>query len=186
MGATDARQALQVNGKLCWNPTDLSAAYPHGGSQLGFMKSHALKVRTGQHVIRAEELAVAVDVIFAGEEWVFAAILSSWDVDAVVLLNRDAAAGAVTGRPVLKHRTATDGVRAGVLASTLAGILYFSPDSDAHPGVLLKNAMPLKEESATLEFNLAAQFGDPYVFLATPPNDSDQPGEIGLRQDLVL
>ena len=186
MSATDARRALQVNGRLCWNPTDLSIAYPHGGTQLGFVKAHALRVRTGQHVIRSEEWGVAVDAIFAGEEWVIAVIMASWDVDAVPLFNRDTAIGATTGRPVLKNRVGTDGVRAGVLASTLAGVLYFSPDSDAHPGVLLKNAIPLREEQAQIAFNLAEQFGDPMLFLGTPPTDSDQVGEIGLREDLTL
>jgi len=186
MSASDVRRALQVNGRLCWDPSDLSTgSYPWGGTDLGYLRAHAIRVRQPTHVIRAEELGVAVDAIYAGEEWIFAAVLGEWGRQAITKLSLDAAAGATTGRVVQKFRTTTDGVRQGELVSNQSGILYFSPDADAHPGVIFHKALPMREESSTVEMNLASKFGIPMIFLAAP-TVAGLVVTVGLRQDISV
>ena len=186
MATPDVRRALKVSGRICWDPTSLSGTYPFGGTALGLVRGVALRVRETNHVIRAEEFGgVAVDAIYAGEEYVLAAVLSSWDVDAVAQSFLDHATGATTARPVIQSRVATDAVRSGALVSDRAGILYFAPDSDQHPGVLFRKALPMRQESAEWAFNLASEFGIPHIWLAVPDDDGEI-AYVGLRQDLAL
>ena len=186
MGAPSPSQALRVNGRFCWNPTNLSGAYPFGGTALGFAKGAAHRVRFSAHVVRAEEWGnVPVDAVYPGEEHVISAILSAWDSDAVGNSFLDTATGATTGRKVLKIRASTVSVRAGALMSTLAGILYFSPDADRNPGVLMHNAIPMRPEQSETAYNIASEFGMPMIWIATPDASGDVVS-VGLRQDLTL
>lgn len=187
MATPSPTQALKVRGRLCWDPTDLTGTYPFGGTALGLVRGTALRVRTAHHVIRAEEFGGApVEALYTADEYTFVAILSSWDADAATNLLLDAAAGSTTSRPVVKQRPTVDDKRAGTLVSTQAGILYFSPDADQHPGVLMRRALPMPEESGTWQLSLAHEFGVPMVFLATPPDDGNPAVEVGLREDLTL
>ena len=184
MAASDVRNALKVNGKICWDPTDLTTAFPHGGTALGLVRGSALRVRTSNHVLRAEEWGgVAVDAVYMAEEYVFACILSGWDTDAVTTLQRDQTAGAATARRVLRSRLQNEDTRVGKLVSTNSGKLYFSPIAAQHPGVLFRCALPMPEESGTWSFNLSEEFGVPMVFLAAP-DSTGEPAQVGLIDDL--
>lgn len=186
MATPDVRTALKVSGRLCWNPTSLAGSYPFGGTALGLMRGCALKVREYVHVVRGEDFGGApVDAVYSGEEFVLLAILSGWDSDAIETLSVDAAAGAVTGRALLRSRVSTDGVRAGSLVSDRSGILYFAPDNDQHPGVLFLNALPMRVEASESVLNLSAEFGTPYQWLAVPDDDGDV-AKVGLKADLTL
>ena len=187
MGAPSASQALRVNGRFCWNPTDITTgSYPWGGTSLGFAKGSAHRVRFGAHVVRAEEWGgAAVDAVYPGEEHVISAILAAWDSDAIAALFLDTATGATTGRKVLKSRATTDSKRAGYMMSGLAGILYFSPDADRNPGVLMHNAIPMRPEQSETAYNIASEFGLPMLWVSTPDASGDVVS-VGLRQDLTL
>ena len=186
MAAPDVRNALRVNGRLCWGPTDLSGTYPFGGTALGGVLGTALKIRSTSYVIRAEELGGRpVDAIALGEEYTLAVVLAGWDLDAVTTLALDSATGATTGRAVLQGRPGVDAKRAGALVSDRKGILYFSPDADQHPGVLFRNALPMPREDGSIGFNLAEELGTPMLFLAVPDEDGESV-YVGLREDLAL
>lgn len=186
MAAPDVRRALRVSGRLCWNPTDLSGSYPFGGTALGLVRSAALRVRETPHVIRAEEFGgIPVEAVYTGEEYVLACVLSSWDADAVSLTSEDSSAGGATGRRVLSSRPGASGARAGSLVSSRSGILYFSPESDSHPGVLFRKALPFREGISEWALRIAEEFGIPQLWLAVPDADGDTL-QVGLRQDLSL
>jgi len=183
VGTPDVRRALRVNGRLCWNPTDLTGTYPFGGTALGSVRKSQLRVRTTHHAIRAEEFAgISVDAVYAGEEYVFGAILSAWDTDTLTGQSLDAEVGATTGRAKVRSRVSTEGVRAGELVSNQSGILYFSPDAEAHPGVIFHKALPMREPSAEWAFRMGEEFGIPFIWLAVP-NDDGLVADIALRQD---
>lgn len=186
MGTPDVRKALLVDGKLCWDPTNLANAYPHGGVGLGTKRNASHRIGAAYHVIRAEEWAgAAVDAIYPAEEHTLAVILSAWDSDAIDALFLDTATGATTGRRIIQHRVSTDNKRAGTVASTLAGILYFSPTAKQHPGVLLHNAICLRLDQGETAYHLAEEWGQPLLFIGTP-DATGRVVQVGLREDLTL
>lgn len=187
MAVPSAAQALKVRGRFAWNPTDLSTAYPHGGTALGLVRAPELRVRAATHVVRAEEHGgIPVDAVYAGEEYLVGAVLSGWDKDALTAVFLDTVAGATTGRMIVRSRPNTDDVRAGTLVSSKAGILYFSPFAAQHPGVLVYKALPMLVEQTTWSFNLAEEFGIAVVWLAVPDDDGNPVIEVGLREDLSV
>jgi hypothetical protein len=187
VGVPDVRQALRVNGRLCWDPTDVTTGtYPFGGVGLGIATGKAHRIRSETHVVRAEEWAnKAVDAIQPGEEHIFSAVLRAWDTDAIAALFLDRADGATTGRELIKDRVNTDGVRAGTMMSTLAGILYFSPNSDSDPGVIFYNAIPMRPDQSETAYHLAEQWGLPRLWLGTP-DASGRDVFVGLRKDITI
>ena len=186
MSTPDVRTVLKVQGRLCWNPTDLSGTYPFGGTALGLTRNKSLRLRASHHVVRAEEYGgAAVGALYAAQEAVFVAMLAAWDGDALSTIAQDSGAGATTGRRVVRLRHTTDGSRAGELVSGNEGILYFAPDADTYPGILFRAALPMLEEDGTWPMHLGEEFGIPAIFLATP-DTSGNVYEIGLRQDLTL
>lgn len=186
MASPSPSQALKVPGRLCINPTNLSAVYPHGGTAMGLVKGSAFQPRLQYHPITGEERGGAmVDAISAGHEGVFVAVLDAWDKDAVIATFLNAAAGSTTGRAVWKMNESTDGVRAGALASGQSAALYFSPIADQHPGVLFYKAIPMPDAQSALPFSLSERFGVPMVWRAVGDDDGDV-WEVGLREDLTL
>ncbi len=187
MGVPDVRKALRVNGRLCWDPTDVTTGtYPFGGVGLGVATGKAHRIRSEHHVVRAEEWAgAAVDAVYTGEEHVFSAVLRAWDTDAIAALCLDRADGGTTGRELMKSRVNTDAVRGGAMLSTLSGILYFSPDSDSDPGVIFYNAIPMRPDQSEAAYNLAEKWGQPMIWIATP-NASGNVAFVGLRKDITI
>lgn len=186
MATPDVRKVLRVNGRMCWNPTDLSGTYPFSGTALGAVTGAALKLRAGHHVIRGEEYGgAACDAVYTSQEVLLSVVLSAWDADALSTVTQDSGAGATTARRVMRYRPSTEAVRAGSLVSANAGVLYFSPDSDAYPGVLFRSALPMLAENGSWPMNLGDEFGVPVIFLAVP-NSSGDVYEVGLREDLTL
>ncbi len=187
MADSDVRRALRVNGKLCWDPTDVTTgSFPYGGVGLGVATGKAHEVRYAAHLVRAEEMGgVTIDAIHPGEEHVFSAILRAWDTDAIAALLLDRADGATTGREVIRARATTVDKRAGTMLSTLKGILYFAPDSDSDPGVIFYNAMPMRPDQSSTAYHIAEQWGLPMLWIATP-DATGRMVEAGLRKDLII
>ena len=186
MGTPDARQALKVPGRLCWNPTDLTGTYPFGGTALGLMRGHELEILPRRHPLTAEERGgMTVDHVYLGDEYRFAAILLAWDLDLVPALMLDGDVGGTTGQASLAPNVVTGSSVPGSLLSDQSGVLYFSPNADQHPGVLFYRALPMFADRGSVSFNLAREFGIPYVWHATP-DDTGRTVAVELRQDMTL
>lgn len=186
MGSPSPAQVLKVKGRLCVNPNNLAAAFPHGGTALGQMTGGSFTPSIEYRENTSEEDGGSmVDAIAAGHRGRFVAILAAWDRDAVVSTFINATSGSVTSRPVWSQNARTDSVRAGVLASVNAASLYFSPDAKQHPGLLIYRAIPMSEPQGSMAFSLAARFGVPMVWRAVP-NEDGEVWQVGLREDLTL
>lgn len=184
MSLPDVAKALRVDGRMCWDPTDLTLAYPHGGTALGLITGNEVNEKRVNHRITAEELGgVVVDAVYTGIDLVITALLAAWDNDALELGYQDTSVGTVTGRRIIHYRTQTEDVRAGGLVSAKAGILYFSPLADQHPGVLFHNALPMPQDESNVVTNNAEMYGKPFQWIASP-DDNGKQATIGLRQDL--
>lgn len=179
---------LKVSGRLCSAPTDLSTAYPHGGTALGTVGKAQYDFAIGTRAIKAEELGTTVEVLYTGEEGIFSCVLRGWDRDALANVFLDTAAGSTTGRRIVQGRTQVDTVRAGSRLSPNAVLLYFSPRNSQHPGILIYQAIPMPEQAARVNATLNTEVQIAAQWRITP--DSARAGQplyqIGLAGDLTL
>jgi len=78
-------QALRVPGKLSYGPSDLTSAYPHGGTGLGLVRDIRLtRDVVAERRIRATEYGgETVEALVPGQEWVISFLLRGFDNDAI-------------------------------------------------------------------------------------------------------
>ncbi len=187
MATPNPRDVLRVPGRLSASPTDLTTAYPHGGTALGVVK-HIVFRPNAQYVegmiVTAEEYGgEMVEALQGPEGAVLGAVLSSWDDDAVAQIFPNSATGATTGNV---FTTAPGSNRAGSLLSGRAVPIMFTPlDEENLPSLILYRAVPSIEESAALSLTLGDEFGLGLIF-AGIRNTSGNLWTMGLKRDISL
>ncbi len=186
MSTSAAKSVLRVPGSLCHTPTDLTTAFPHGGTALGMVRDAELRFGQSSVPVFAEEFGTTVEVIEAQNIAVFACVLRAMDDDMLSALFEETSVGSVSGHRVVTKEVDTDTSRAGSLKSPKAVKLYFSPKAlDRHPGILLFKAIPMLEESARLQVSIGEEVGIAAMWRCIP-DSSGRLYEIGRRRDLTL
>ena len=188
MSAPDVRDVLRVPGKLVINPTDITAAFPHGGTEIGLVRDSQLRFGYRTDLVHAEEWGgQPVESVYCGEVALFAAVLREWDDDALSNVFPNTGTGAISGnRTILGRVSGGSFNRAGYLLSGKSFVLCFSPRSvDRHPMVIVRKAIPMVEETALLQLSLAEELGIGVVFQAIP-DSSGRLYDVGKRGDLTL
>lgn len=184
--ATEKLQNLMfISGRLVHSPTDLTAAYPHGGTELGYAREITLIPSQVTTFIRGEEFGqTIVEAIEGGRSWVLGANLRGWDDDAIDTFFPGTALGTTTGRRYITETTTSP--QPGALLSSRAIELLFVPDdTDNYPIILFRRALPLVEEAAELAFALRSEFTIPVMFIAIPDTDG-KIIDIGWKQDITI
>ncbi len=175
MAATNLAEVLSAPGRLCVTPTDLSTAFPHGGTALGSVR----KVLTRRVVTKVPIVDEAFgkeirDWVWGGENYFLAFILRQWDATAVATFFPNTATGATSNRVGIES---PGSVRPGALASTFSVKLLFSPlDPERVPAVILYAAAPFTEE--TTELNHAAQQRQEIACVCHAMRDTSTPTRI--------
>lgn len=178
----------RIPGSLCKDPTDLSTAYPHGGTDLGAVRDMVFKPQAKTRGIPAEEFGPQlIDLVLAGENAIFGVVFRDLNDDDWISTVFPSAGTGDSGRALLTGDPAS-GTRAGTLLSTRSAKLFFSPDSvDQHQGVLIYKALPLPEESAQLQLSIGQEVGVAAMFHAIPSSaHSNQTYQFGRVGDLTL
>ncbi len=176
----------RIPGRLVKNPTDLAAAFPHGGTPLGVTRDMEFRMGIQTTAITAEEFgAQQIEYVYAGELAIFAAVLREYDVDAVQQIFPDAVAGTCGQLPNINYNV-TGSKRSGLLLSSKSFKLVFSPDAlDRDPFVVLYKAIPLVEETSLMALSLSEELGVGVVF-AGIPDGTDRVYTVGNREDIIL
>ena len=145
-----ASSIILVPGSVIWNPTDLNAAEPYGGTYLGTVRGIKFEPGVKYRDIWAEEYGTVVDSIFVGQgPCDLSFVVRHFDTDVMSITD-----------PL---------VRAGTSLWAAAGKLLFAPKAAAaHPAVILYNAIPRFEEDMELRFALSEEFGLMVRFRGTP------------------
>ena len=184
MALPDATKIFRVPGRLCIDPTDLSTAFPHGGTAIGIASQ--IRVVTGIEEARvtAEELGgQAVEAILGKRDFVLGCLLRQWDNDAIgTLFGSDATTGS-SGDKVINW-PGTD--RAGYQLSARSVKLCFTADRQTeHPSLLVYKAIPLVAEAEAMRLTVLAELVMPAVLLGIR-DSSSRVAAMGLLSDLSL
>ena len=184
MATADSSNLIYVPGRLVKPPTDLSAAFPYGGTALGSAAEIIFQPNLETHEIRAEEFGgEIIERLYGTETALLGALMRGYDDDALAAIFQDTAAGGKTGARVVSFPGST---RAGSLGSALSFKLFFAPlDEEHHPALLIYKAIPLIEASARLRFSAGEEWGYPVMFQGIR-DGSSRVYAMGRMEDLTL
>lgn len=179
-----AADIAYVPGRLSFGPSSLVAPYPHGGTALGIVRAIAARPNILHHAIEAEEYGgETVEYVSARDgAWTLAAILRSYDDDAVSKLFPNTSIGTVSQRRLVSQPGA---VRTGRLMSGSSIVLVFTPDSSDERMLVLHRAIPMVEEAVLLTMAQAIPLEVGVVF-AGIRNAAGKSASWGMREDIAL
>jgi hypothetical protein len=163
MASPNVRDILSVPGRLSYGPTNLTTAYPHGGTALGIVQEVYLKIDAPTMYVEAEEYGgEKVEGFITREGCALGFILRSWDRNALSILFPNTVVGATAG----KRRVASPStIRAGEPLSNRSVVLVFTPDdTDRHAMFLMRRALPAIETTTEVRLRLDEEFGIPAIF----------------------
>lgn len=175
-------------GQLVWNPTNLAAAEPYGGTYLGVTRDKEFTPAPIVRPIWNEAAATYTDAIYGGERVVFKAILRYPDADAITTTAFKAiTVGGVGTHWLFRPMGTTANTRAGTsLSAGRSGVLLFAPRAPLyHDAILLYNAVPAIDEAAKLQMSLGEEYGLAVAFYGTP-DSSGRVYDTGLLATLSL
>ncbi len=186
MASPDPRKVIRgLTGSLCTDPTDLDAAFPHGGTAIGLTRDMVFTPGERAVLIHAEEFGNVVREGFRVQDSpVFTAVLRQWDDDGVAAIYPDTATGD-SGRTLIRSRANTNANRSGTKLSASAVKLLFSPDSpDQHPFIIIYKAIPVLTDSM-IEPDMRKELGFSVGFYGIP-DASYRLAYAGFRADISL
>jgi len=168
MAAPNSRNIIRLPGNLVKDPTDLSAAYPYGGTELGQVTDDSFRYGAKHRTIEAEEWGgQTVEVVHGGTSCVFACHLRGFDDDAISAMFMDTA----VATPSLHraHRLRTAQGRAGTLLSANSMILLFVPlAAIRHHSILIWNAAPVISTETSLALHMSSEVTIPVMWYGLP------------------
>lgn len=178
MGSVDEDLAYEVSGKLAYGCSDLSSAWPHGGTGLGLVGAVYLSPPSLYSSLPAEETNAAANVLQLGGDLVMGITLRAWDSDALAALFPNTTTSG--GNRIISWPATT----VGVAVSTLTNVV-FTPNNPDHPAVVIYKAAPLLQVNAQLYLS-AYRFLEFPALLVALPDASDRFGKMGKLSVLSL
>lgn len=176
----------QVWGRLSHSPTDLSLAYPHGGTAIATCDKPTVFWTQEPFEIRSHAFGGAVsDVIYAGEDCILKTELREiLDPAALAAIFPIYTTGLLGG--VVLRADANSAARSGTLLGALAKVIVFTPfNIDKHPFLIVRRGVPALQETAKLVFSSMEEARIPVQWYMTPDSNGKQ-YEFGKRTEITL
>ena len=184
MTAGNVSRVIRAPGRLVVSPTNLSLAYPYGGTEVGKTRLVVLQSLGTGFRVEAEGLGEATDVLEGSHRFVFSCFLRGWDDDGIRLLFPDRyTLGAVSGHARVDiPGTAVPGASMLDRAKTM---LFVPDDPVQAPAVLIYRGVPDWSEGAEFAFQRQEELGIPLA-VECMRSTSDKILSIGRLVDLTL
>lgn len=168
----------RAEGRLVWNPTDLSAAFPFGGTDLGRCVDKVLRFQRNYRDVTAEEFGGDIQTtVELGGPTVFACmvmgvvdnaydlVMTSANGDTYkVFSNTETPGGEVSGQP----------------------LLFYPNDPTNHEALLVHHALPTMPPDAAQRFAIDERLGLPLLFRCARDPETDKVYDLGIFGDLSL
>lgn len=184
MATRNPGNVRHIEGYLCVSPTDLSIAFPHGGTAIGMYREMRFKPNVIYKGLTSMSLSGQVyKTKYCGERPEVECVLRDWDPDALNMIWPNTTLGVNGKRVIDGNANETGKNRGGYEISTR--YLCFSPkDLETDEMLLVYAAVPLVKDQAELALSIPEEFGLPLVWTATP-NASGRNYKFGLRELLT-
>lgn len=170
--------------RMILTPTNLSATYPYGGTEMGLSRAHDFRWGMRGHTERAEEWGGApTKRIYTGDWAVLAAVLRSTDPDAIAAVFPSYVAGASGAATVVPDVNGS--ARAGKEVTGVLLLLTPKDSPTSQNSLLIYNALPQLDAAAALQLSRRTEGGVGVAFEAAPDSSGRLYGW-GLLSDLSL
>lgn len=181
MAAVDLRKILRVPGRLAVNPTDMTTAWPHGGTGLGAVAGMKLLPQFSYYRVKEEAQRETQAVYWTGADPVFRALIRSpFDADGVSTFWPLSSTGTVSGEKVITLPSTSQ--LPGMTVPSV--VLVFTPDDQyLHRGVIFRKAYPLIADTAELSFDMNDEQALLVEFAATR-DSSERVLSVGILGDM--
>lgn len=161
MVAGDVARIIRAPGRVVIGPTDLSAAYPYGGVEIGLTTLCAIQSFGTPFPVLYESLGEAGEVLEGNKSFVFTCFVRGIDDNAVEQLWSSAnySAGSVSAHAVLKEPGTRVPGEGGIARAV---ILLYTPDDIVHvPSLLIYRGVPDWGDGAEMLFQRGSELGIP-------------------------
>lgn len=183
MATRDPNRIFQVPGRWVEAPTDLSASYPYGGTELGYLSQAAIVVNQTYEPIRCDEHGNEVQgLVRQPSTGTLSMVLRQWDRDLCERVFATSSVGQQNGD--VDFRIA--GAYANPAVLSTGSDLLFVPDDLQSPAFLAYNPVLCIDQSATFNLRLDAELNLGLVFWLLRPSAGTEPWQIARIQDLEL
>lgn len=182
MGSPDGDTSALSAGRLAYGCTDLSTAWPHGGTGLGLIGQIFLFPQRRWASLPFEETGATGEVIWLGGDVVVSLTAEGWDDAAQAVLNPNTASS--SGRTIIEW-PGSDYVP-GAPISPLSNVVFTPWDTTNGKGFVLYRAVAVPDLNQALAFSAGRFLEVPAVLIAAPGDGSDRLGKLGKFSDLTL
>lgn len=185
MASGDVARILRAPGKIVVGPTNLSTAFPYGGTLIGLSRLCVLKpLGTNLRVVAEGLGGEPTDVLHSQNEYVFSCFLRGWDDDAVRFFWPDNyEVGAVSGHAL---QTIPGTLMAGASMLSHALKVLYVPDDVVHvPSLLIYSGIPDWSDSAEMALQRREELGLP-VAMDCIRDATGRILQLGMLADLTL
>jgi hypothetical protein len=187
MATANVRNIIRAKGRLCYGATNLTTAFPHGGTALGLCRDMVFHFGMKTALNTAEEWGGVVSkVYYTGERPFLAAVLREMDNDAITAIFPNTTLGTVNQDRYINFVPGVDASnnRPGYDLTGKNVKLVFSPIAvERHPFIIIYYAIPAVDEAAEMQLSMRDEVGIAVAFWAGV-DSSDRCYRIGRRDDL--
>lgn len=173
MPTTDQTALLRIPGRIVINPTNLAAAFPHGGTYLGGSTKIALAVSRFSSEVSEEAFGrkVMLDALDLGESWgVFGTLVAPDQGQMQRFFMSGGEVGASTGEVGIVYPGVSPGAGVNQVGTWLGGRavkFLFAPLDPLQRAIYFPRAISLLLD-ALMAQSMLEKFGAPFVFKAQP------------------
>lgn len=142
----DGSKILRTPGRLCINPTDLTADFPHGGTNLGGARSVRLEVDTPHLRVPNPEKGGLQETFEGNKRIRFVCILREFSDAVLSTLFRSAVTGGTSAEKGIAFPQSGD-VPGKKGTDRAVKLLWVPYNTAQHPAVLIPRAIPILSQS---------------------------------------
>ena len=185
MASSDTRKILKGTHRLILTPTNLSAAFPYGGTEIGIARNMEFRWGARGHTERAEEHGgQAHRRLWTGDWAAMAGVLRSWDSEALASADPTYVAGG-SGNAIAEYVADDDGSRGGRFLTGVAILAVHLKSPTSQPAALLYNGLPIQNPNEALILSARREGG--LHFMSEGALDATgRVYQVGMLEDLTL
>jgi len=179
VGAPDGDTSALSGGRLAYGCTDLTAAWPHGGTGLGTIGQVYLVPQKRWAPLDQEETNSPSEVLWLGGPVVVGLTIEGWDDAAIAVLHPNTAASG--GRAIVEWPGSD--VVPGAAVPTITNVVFTPWDTTNGKGFVLYKVAPVPDTNAELFF-ASGRYLEQACLLIGLPDASERVGKLGKFSDL--
>jgi hypothetical protein len=179
VGSPSANAGVLSGGRLAYGCTDLSTAWPHGGTGLGLVGQVFIRPQSRWAVVEQEETNSAVEVQWLGGTVVVGLTLESPDDNALAVLNPG---GALSGSNAVVSWPGS--AVAGTALTPLTNVVFTPNNRTDGRAFVIYRAVPVPDVNQELVFNSGKFLEVPFVLIAVNDGTGTNMGKLGRFSDL--